>query len=100
MGFEKLVRSSVKEIKKYVPGKSIEEIALIYNLDPEKIIKLGSNENPLGPSPKAMEVPIGRVELSTLLEAEMQRPAANRLEIVRERRQRRGISMSCVTWQR
>ncbi|TAN44466.1 MAG: histidinol-phosphate transaminase [Candidatus Methanoperedens sp.] len=55
MRFEKLVRNSVKEIKEYVPGKSIEEIALKYSLDPKKIIKLGSNENPLGPSPLAVD---------------------------------------------
>jgi histidinol-phosphate aminotransferase len=55
MRFEKLVRNSVKEIKEYVPGNSIEEIALKYSLDPEKIIKLGSNENPLGPSPLAVD---------------------------------------------
>lgn len=55
MRSEKLVRNSVKEIKEYVPGKSIEEIALKYALDPGKIIKLGSNENPLGPSPLAVE---------------------------------------------
>ncbi len=55
MRFEKLVRNSVKEIKEYVPGKSIDEIALKYSLDPGKIIKLGSNENPLGPSPLAVE---------------------------------------------
>ncbi len=55
MRFEKLVRNSVRDIKEYVPGKSIEEIALKYGLDQEKIIKLGSNENPLGPSPLAVE---------------------------------------------
>ncbi len=55
MRFEKLMKDSVKKIKEYVPGKSIEEIALKYSLDPEKIIKLGSNENPLGPSPLAVE---------------------------------------------
>lgn len=54
MRFEKLVRPSVKDIKEYVPGKSIEEIAGKYRLDPERIIKLGSNENPLGPSPMAV----------------------------------------------
>jgi len=52
---EKLVRDSVRDIKEYVPGKSIEEIARKYALDPEKIIKLGSNENPLGASPLAVE---------------------------------------------
>jgi histidinol-phosphate aminotransferase len=55
MRYEKLVRNSVKEIREYVPGKSIEEIALKYSIDPEKIIKLGSNENPFGPSRIAVE---------------------------------------------
>jgi histidinol-phosphate aminotransferase len=52
--FEGLVRPSIKNIKEYVPGKSIEEIVQKYGLDPAKIIKLGSNENPLGPSPLAV----------------------------------------------
>lgn len=66
MGFEKLLRPSVKEIKEYVPGKSIEEIASKYKLSPEKIIKLGSNENPLGASPlavKAIEEKAGKIYL-------------------------------------
>ncbi len=54
MSFEDLVRTSVKDIKEYVPGKSIEEIARKYDIDPTSIIKLGSNENPLGPSPLAV----------------------------------------------
>ncbi|MCG2728251.1 MAG: histidinol-phosphate transaminase [Candidatus Methanoperedenaceae archaeon] len=54
MRFEELLRPTVKDIKEYVPGKSIEEIAQKYGLDPDKIIKLGSNENPLGPSPLAI----------------------------------------------
>ncbi|NJD53375.1 MAG: histidinol-phosphate transaminase [Candidatus Methanoperedens sp.] len=54
MRFEKLVRLTVKDIKEYVPGKSIDEIAKKYGLDPDTIIKLGSNENPLGPSPLAV----------------------------------------------
>jgi len=53
MRIEDLVRPAVKHIKEYVPGKSIEEIARKYGLDPARIIKLGSNENPLGPSPLA-----------------------------------------------
>ena len=39
----------------YVPGKSQDEIAADFNLKKEDIIKLGSNENPWGPSPKAMK---------------------------------------------
>jgi histidinol-phosphate aminotransferase len=49
------VRASVKSLKPYVPGKSIEETAMEFGLRAEQIIKLGSNENPLGASPKAME---------------------------------------------
>jgi histidinol-phosphate aminotransferase len=54
MRFEELLRSSIAEIKEYVPGKSIDEIAKKYNLERDGIIKLGSNENPLGPSPEAI----------------------------------------------
>ncbi|MGB9980409.1 histidinol-phosphate transaminase [Methanobacterium sp.] len=49
------VKETVKKLDPYVPGKSIPEIAQKYNLDPEMIIKLGSNENPLGPSKKVTE---------------------------------------------
>lgn len=51
---EKLVRDGIKKISPYVPGKPIEELNRAYGLDIEKIIKLASNENPLGPSPKAI----------------------------------------------
>lgn len=39
----------------YDPGKPIEETARELGLDPSDIIKIASNENPLGPSPKAVE---------------------------------------------
>ena len=48
-------RKIVDEMDSYVPGRSQDEIAQDYNLNKEDIIKLGSNENPWGPSPKAME---------------------------------------------
>jgi len=48
-------RKIVDEMDSYVPGKSQDEIAQDFNLNKEDIIKLGSNENPWGPSPKAME---------------------------------------------
>ena len=49
------IRKLVKTLNPYVPGRSIKEIAKEYGLNPDKIIKLGSNENPFGPSPKAIE---------------------------------------------
>lgn len=45
----------VEAFDPYVPGRSIDEIASNYNLNPDNIIKLGSNENPIGPSPMAVE---------------------------------------------
>ena len=48
-------RKIVMEMDSYVPGKSQDEIATEFGLNKEDIIKLGSNENPWGPSPKAIE---------------------------------------------
>ncbi|MGH8712439.1 MAG: histidinol-phosphate transaminase [Casimicrobiaceae bacterium] len=42
----------VRRIMPYVPGKPIEELAREYGLDEGRIVKLASNENPRGPSPK------------------------------------------------
>jgi len=39
----------------YIPGRSADEVARAYGISPEKVIKLGSNENALGPSPRAVE---------------------------------------------
>jgi histidinol-phosphate aminotransferase len=50
----KLARWKLRSVKPYVPGKPIEELARELGIKGE-IIKLASNENPLGPSPKAME---------------------------------------------
>src|SRR5687768_10438573 len=44
---------SLATLPVYQPGRPIEEVARELNLKPENIIKLASNENPLGPSPKA-----------------------------------------------
>lgn len=52
---ESLVREGIKKISPYVPGKPMEELNRAYGLDIEKIVKLASNENPMGPSPKAVE---------------------------------------------
>src|SRR5687768_18545833 len=38
----------------YQPGRPIEEVAREHHLPVESVIKLASNENPLGPSPKAV----------------------------------------------
>lgn len=48
------MREIIKNLKPYQPGRGVEEVAEECGLDPKKIIKLASNENPLGPSPKAL----------------------------------------------
>jgi histidinol-phosphate aminotransferase len=44
----------LRELVAYEPGKPIEDVARELGLEPDQIIKLASNENPLGPSPKAL----------------------------------------------
>lgn len=53
---EKLFRKNIKDIPPYIPGKSKEEITREYGLNEDSIIKLGSNENPLGPSKKVVDI--------------------------------------------
>lgn len=45
----------LEDLVVYDPGKPIEDTARELGLDPSQIIKMASNENPLGPSPKAIE---------------------------------------------
>jgi len=46
-------RKNIKNFSPYVAGKSMEEIKKIFKL--KKVIKLASNENPIGPSKKVTE---------------------------------------------
>jgi len=46
-------RENILQIKPYVPGKPIEYVQREFGLT--DVIKLASNENPLGPSPKAIK---------------------------------------------
>jgi len=48
----KLAVPGVRGLQPYIPGKPIEELEREYGL--KNIIKLASNESPLGPSPKAL----------------------------------------------
>ena len=49
---QSLHRKNILAIKPYVPGKPVEEVER--ELGITNVIKLASNENPLGPSPKAV----------------------------------------------
>lgn len=55
MSVQSRVNPQIFKIHPYVAGKSIEEVAAKRRLKPGKILKLASNENVLGPSPKAIQ---------------------------------------------
>lgn len=50
--FTRLMRKTVSRLVPYVPGKPMEEVKR--ELGIEDLVKLASNENPLGPSPRAL----------------------------------------------
>ena len=52
--FLALAQPGVQKLSPYVPGKPVDELARELDIDPARIIKLASNENPLGASPKAL----------------------------------------------
>ena len=59
---DRLVSPQVLDLSPYVPGKPIEELRREKGL--ARIVKLASNENPLGPSPAgvaALEVEVGKL---------------------------------------
>ncbi|HCQ6140240.1 TPA: histidinol-phosphate transaminase [Clostridioides difficile] len=80
---EKLLRNTVKELHQYVPGEPIEKVKEKYGV--KEIIKLASNENPLGPSPKAIEAMIEMLKQGQLYpepEAnELRRKLAEKLDL-------------------
>ena len=55
MSIQQFANQYVCDLVAYEPGKPIEETARELGLDPETIVKLASNENPLGPAPAAIE---------------------------------------------
>ncbi len=61
---EDIARKTIFDIKPYVPGKPVEEVER--ELGIKNIIKMASNENPFGPSPKAIEAMKGALERISL----------------------------------
>src|ERR1044071_1057257 len=52
MSLVPLVSPAIASLQPYEPGRSIESVQREYGLS--RVAKLASNENPLGPSPKAL----------------------------------------------
>ena len=53
--FLALAVPGVQKLSPYVTGKPIEELARELGIEPARIVKLASNENPLGPNPRVLE---------------------------------------------
>lgn len=52
--YQSLAVKGVQALSPYQPGKPIAELARELGLNPDDIVKLASNENPLGPSERAL----------------------------------------------
>ncbi|WP_231514899.1 histidinol-phosphate transaminase [Oceanobacillus salinisoli] len=79
-------RKVLDKIKPYSPGKPIWELQEELGLD--KVIKLASNENPLGPSPKGIEaISAGLTELNRYPDADtaaLKEAIAGKLDVKKE----------------
>ncbi|MCY1516088.1 Histidinol-phosphate aminotransferase [compost metagenome] len=89
--FLALAQPGVQKLSPYVPGKPVDELARELDLDPASIVKLASNENPLGPSAKVLEAI--RAELAELTRY----PDGNGFELKRKLAERCGVSTAQVT---
>jgi histidinol-phosphate aminotransferase len=79
----------VRTASPYVAGRPIDEVARELGLDPATIVKLASNENPLGMSPKAAEA-IKNLDLARYPDAN-----ATRLKAVISKHH--DVDPSCIT---
>ncbi len=89
--FLALAVPGVQKLSPYVPGKPVDELARELDLDPAGIVKLASNENPLGPSPKALAAI--RAELAELTRY----PDGNGFELKQKLAARCGVTPAQVT---
>lgn len=55
MSIQQYANQFVCDLVAYEPGKPISETARELGLNPDEIVKVASNENPLGPAPMALE---------------------------------------------
>ena len=55
-----VVNEGLLKVPIYVPGKSVEAVQEEYGVS--EVIKLASNENPMGPSPKAIQAVAASLE--------------------------------------
>lgn len=89
--FLSLALPGVQKLSPYVPGKPVEELAREFGLRAEDIVKLASNENPLGPSPLALEA------LKSAFAELTRYPDGNGFLLKQALAERLGVSTSMIT---
>ncbi len=80
----------IKSIAPYQPGKPISELAREMGLDETGIVKLASNENPLGVSPKAQDA------IRAVLHDLARYPDGNGFELKQALQRRYGVSTDAI----
>lgn len=80
----------IRAIAPYQPGKPTSELARELGLDEAGIVKLASNENPLGVSPKAARA------LRALLDGLARYPDGNGFELKQALSRRFGVGLDCI----
>ena len=90
MNFAELAPSYIRAIAPYQPGKPIPELARELGLNPDDIVKLASNENPLGCSPRAMAA------MQEALKSIALYPDGNGFELKEALKQRFGVDHSHI----
>ncbi len=87
--YKELAAKGVQKLSPYIPGKPISELEREMGIS--NIIKLASNENPLGSSPlaiKAIQKALGEIELY---------PDGNGFELKKALAAKHNIDMDCIT---
>jgi histidinol-phosphate aminotransferase len=87
--FLALAVPGVRGLEPYQPGKPIAELEREYGLS--EIVKLASNENPLGPGPRALAAITGAAA------AIARYPDANAFELRQALAARHGVAPGCIT---
>ena len=82
--------SYVRDIAPYQPGKPISELAREMGLDEKKIVKLASNENPLGISPRA------RAAIKREIAGLARYPDGNAFELKEALSRKYGVPQECI----
>jgi histidinol-phosphate aminotransferase len=90
----------IQSLSSYVAGKPIDEVARQFNLKPENIIKLASNENPHGMPQKAKQAILNYLNYDSLNNyTETARyPDANQFNLRQILSQKLNIDANCLTF--